>query len=208
MKSGIYSITNIINNKRYIGRAVFIKNRFATHKRQLKDNKHKNNYLQNAWNKYGEENLLFEILEECEENLLNIKETFYIKKYKSLIRENGHNLQEPNGQTYRQNKESNEKVRNFQLGKPKLKESIEKCKLTKLKNGYKSDPKICIQNAIKLRKKVYFFDLNGVFIKEFESTVEANKYFNLNNAISSTIKKGEKLCMVILVTQKIIILIF
>ena len=59
----IYKITNIINNKIYIGSAIDTYNRFSKHKSQLNKNKHHNSYLQNSWNKYGEQNFKFEIIE-------------------------------------------------------------------------------------------------------------------------------------------------
>ena len=49
---GIYKITNKINNKKYIGQSIHVKERIAEHKNQLKNNTHHNQYLQNAYNKY------------------------------------------------------------------------------------------------------------------------------------------------------------
>ena len=75
---GIYSITNTLNNKRYIGYSIDIQRRWATHKRDLKNNKHENDHLQKAYNKYGEDAFKFEIIEECtkENTLLLQKRTF------------------------------------------------------------------------------------------------------------------------------------
>ena len=56
MVVGIYCIRNKINNKYYIGQSIDIKNRWKEHKYNLRHNKHVNNKLQNAWNKYGEKN--------------------------------------------------------------------------------------------------------------------------------------------------------
>ena len=59
MKSGIYKIINNINNDFYIGSAKDLDKRKASHFYNLKTNRHINNHLQNAVNKYGIEN--FEI---------------------------------------------------------------------------------------------------------------------------------------------------
>ena len=61
---GIYSITNINDNKIYIGSTFksFI-GRFKQHYNKLNQNKHPSLYLQNAWNKYGENNFIFRIVE-------------------------------------------------------------------------------------------------------------------------------------------------
>ncbi len=63
--SGIYKITNLINNKFYIGSGKCIRKRFYAHKTELKHNKHTNSHLQRSWNKYGEENFKFEVLVTC-----------------------------------------------------------------------------------------------------------------------------------------------
>jgi len=62
MDSGIYVIENKRNGKCYIGSSSNLKNRFYNHKILLKNNKHYNNFLQNAWNKYGDKNFNFQIL--------------------------------------------------------------------------------------------------------------------------------------------------
>ena len=69
--TGIYQIVNIINNKRYIGSASNLINRKTAHFNNLNKNKHENNKLQRAYNKYGKENFNFEVLLYCDkENLL------------------------------------------------------------------------------------------------------------------------------------------
>jgi group I intron endonuclease len=75
--SGIYTITNIINNKIYIGYTINFLQRWSVHKHELKRNIHHNIHLQNAWNKYGEEAFEFEILEECEEQFLVSEEHYW-----------------------------------------------------------------------------------------------------------------------------------
>ena len=75
---GIYKITNLENKKFYIGSSKNISQRWAKHKALLRHDKHENPKLQSSWNKYGEENFKFEILEECDlENLL-IREQYYL----------------------------------------------------------------------------------------------------------------------------------
>jgi group I intron endonuclease len=59
----IYRITNMANGKYYIGSAESYERRRWQHVYELKRGKHKNPRLQAAWNKYGEEMFVFEILE-------------------------------------------------------------------------------------------------------------------------------------------------
>jgi group I intron endonuclease len=60
---GVYIIRNIVNNNIYIGSSVNIKKRFCQHRNSLRKNKHHNKYLQHSWNKYGEENFEFVVIE-------------------------------------------------------------------------------------------------------------------------------------------------
>lgn len=63
IKPVIYSITNILNNKKYIGCAVDFNKRRIRHLSELRCQRHHSSYLQNSFNKYGEPNFVFEILE-------------------------------------------------------------------------------------------------------------------------------------------------
>jgi len=76
--SGIYSITNINNEKVYYGSSSDITRRFINHKNELKNNKHKNLYLQNAWNKYGEDGFIFKIEEKLSSKQLQEVEQYYL----------------------------------------------------------------------------------------------------------------------------------
>jgi group I intron endonuclease len=59
----IYQITNMENGKYYIGSAESFEQRVWQHKNYLKRGVHKNPRLQAAWNKYGADVFVFEILE-------------------------------------------------------------------------------------------------------------------------------------------------
>lgn len=63
INKGIYKIINILNQKYYVGSSINLEERKQKHFRTLRRNKHVNDYLQNAWNKYGEENFKWEIVE-------------------------------------------------------------------------------------------------------------------------------------------------
>lgn len=75
---GVYSITNTVNSKVYIGSSVNIKQRFRRHKHDLLHNKHGNKHLQSSFNKHGLENFEFKIIECCEDCNLQDLENFYI----------------------------------------------------------------------------------------------------------------------------------
>lgn len=62
-QSGIYAIRNTISGKLYVGSAVHLKNRWKSHRSNLTLNKHHSEKLQRAWNKYGSDAFVFEVLE-------------------------------------------------------------------------------------------------------------------------------------------------
>ena len=66
MSSGIYKITNIATGDFYIGQSINIEKRKIYHLWELHKNRHSNEYLQRAYNKYGKENFVFEIILYCE----------------------------------------------------------------------------------------------------------------------------------------------
>lgn len=79
----IYKIENLVNGKVYVGQTrVGFKKRLNEHLYALKKNSHNNDYLQNAWNKYSEENFSFSIIVSCEINELDRLETEWISYYK------------------------------------------------------------------------------------------------------------------------------
>ena len=68
LNNGVYKITNLITNDLYIGSSACKKgflNRFEHHKHSLRRNLSPCLKLQNSWNKYGEDNFSFEIIEVC-----------------------------------------------------------------------------------------------------------------------------------------------
>ncbi len=69
---GIYKITTLDDGSFYIGSSINISSRWKRHISQLKNKTHSNYYLRKKYQKYGLENLRFEIIEFCEK--LNIKE--------------------------------------------------------------------------------------------------------------------------------------
>lgn len=87
---GIYSITNNITNKKYIGSTTrSFEERWQTHKRQLKSGTHHCKPLQKEWDEYGEEAFSFEIIEfVAEDSSVLDREQYYIDLYSGLYNVN------------------------------------------------------------------------------------------------------------------------
>ena len=76
IKCGIYKITNVINGKIYIGQSINILNRWIQH-RCSNDNMP----IHRAMRKYGVDNFILEILEECDRTELDEREIYWIGYY-------------------------------------------------------------------------------------------------------------------------------
>ena len=87
----IYKITNLINNKAYIGQTINIKNRFMQHCLPIKNKVSQVSLIKLAINKYGKENFIVEELYFGPD--YSEKEKEFIKFYNTLT-PNGYNLQE------------------------------------------------------------------------------------------------------------------
>ena len=209
--SCIYTITCLIDNKIYIGRTIKWSKRKVVHKSLLKNNKHKNTHLQNAWNKYGESNFSFEILEEYEPEFLCSMENWWCNMLNSHNENYGYNIEptSPFGviSCAKETKEklskihknriiSNEtkqKMSKSQTCKKRSKESIKKGIETKKKNGYKM-PELS-KNKISefFKKPIYQMDLEENIIKKFDSTLDASKILNLSRfGITNCLNKKTK----------------
>lgn len=111
---GIYCIKNKINNKVYIGLSKNLERRKIQHISCLRGGYHFNTKLQNAFNKYGEENFEWSILEYTDLDSLSDKEVYYIKKFNSV--EKGYNIE--NGGLYNKeiSEETKQKLSNSRIG--------------------------------------------------------------------------------------------
>lgn len=117
--SGIYCIENLTNNKKYIGYAKDIFKRWNDHKNQLKRSVHANRYLQGSFDKHGEDNFIYYIVQEMEYNQRQLKlmEIYWIAYYNSFIEDGcGYNLTR-GGDGTSLSKETKEKISKSMMGK-------------------------------------------------------------------------------------------
>ena len=91
----IYQIKNLVNNKIYIGQTIRpIHKRIYEYKSALKFNRCYNQYLLNAFNKYGWNSFEFTVLDTAStSDELNKKEVFYIKKFDTTNKRIGYNIE-------------------------------------------------------------------------------------------------------------------
>jgi group I intron endonuclease len=75
---GIYEIRCLISGKSYVGSSKSIRSRWSQHRNALRRGNHTSPRLQQAWNKHGERQFVFKILEECAPDVLFEREQFWI----------------------------------------------------------------------------------------------------------------------------------
>ena len=111
----IYSITNLINDKKYVGQTRYkrVETRWGQHKRGQSGAK----LLPSAFSAHGLENFKFEVICICTEEDANNKEIQYIKELDTLS-PNGYNLQ-TGGTVAGHSSETIEKIKNKLKGVPK-----------------------------------------------------------------------------------------
>lgn len=208
-----YNISNVLKRYRYpiscvymisIGKYIYIGSTYIFSKRKfehlwnLKNKIHTNGFLQNLYNKYGEEKFIFSILEECEMNmnsLINCEQK-YIDKYRNDKNYTMVNLSPIAGTTLgvKQSKETCEKKRKSMIGKNKGKiRTKEQCESqSKRQKGriISEEHKMKISNKLKGKintnkpKKFINYDNTIYSYKDFAILVGLNK-----NTIYTCVKK-------------------
>lgn len=193
---GIYKITNLIDNKVYIGQTVNYRKRKNSHLSSLKENKHHNEHLQRAFNKYGENSFEMELLEECKIEELDDIEIKYIKELDTCNHDKGYNMMY-GGQIYREftkevrlkmseagkgrkfTDEHKKKISLAQKGKKISQESINKSIATKKRNKEhwgEKNPNALISD--KIAEQIIIDLLKGILANDI-----SNKYQVSNDVV-------------------------
>lgn len=177
---GIYKIENKINNKKYIGLSLDILNRWKEHKKGLSENKHHNRHLQRAWNKYGEENIIFEIIELCDKEKLNQREVFYIHYYKTNNRKYGFNMNTGGGLQlgFKHSQKSKNLISKIQIGRKRNPEASRKTSEA-LKGKIPKNINIFLQRNIDISKPILCFDKKAQLINKYKSIQSCSKDLNI-----------------------------
>jgi len=90
---GIYKVTNKINKKFYIGKSKDIEKRWYGYKTFHGQHK-RDSYFLRALQKYGPDEFIFEVIEECSLENLNEREKFWIEKLQARNQEIGYNMRQ------------------------------------------------------------------------------------------------------------------
>lgn len=213
----IYKTTNLVNNKIYIGKRIFTKDKFFNNKYYGSGK-----LLKEAIIKYGLDSFNREVLEEVDNELLEEREVYWIKFYNSNNLEIGYNLTIGGNSKYGRKignmsnetkKKISESVSKYLVEnghpfqdknhsdetKEKIKNKLKGRKLTnehirKLADGHRglkyNKPekvkKIKIDQSIKIKQ----LSMDGYFIKEWKSIMEAARELNIDRSGISRACRG------------------
>lgn len=167
IKFVIYKILCKVNNKFYIGSASWYSKRKDKHLWGLRRNTHANKYLQNAFNKYGEENFEFSIVEQCNKENLIEREQFWLDITNCYDRRIGFNILKiaESSLGRKMPKSGKIKIGNFWRGKKFSEQRIKELKERTTKNQGKA---------------ILVFDKDDNLIYEFPSISETSRQLGIS----------------------------
>ena len=187
MSIGIYRFQNQITKESYIGQSINLEERYNRHKRSYINGT--TDFYQ-AIQQYGWNNFSYEILEYCPVKDLNDREVYWIAYYNSY--HNGYNMNKGGS-----NKSSVDYEQVFDLWKqgkkPKEISELMGIGLSTtyiVLNSFPESASAINSNEVLEKFKVYQYDLDGNFIKEWSSRKAVQRELNIYaTAIGKVINK-------------------
>lgn len=215
METGIYTIKNKTTGKMYIGSTtVGIIKRLAHHYAMLNSNIHKNQYLQNAWNKYGEDDFEMEVLEYCDIEFCLSTEQYWMNMFNVTNKDLGYNINPLASGTPNMSKETIEKRRQTMIDNFKDETFKNKYKgrtpwnkgiklsdehVEKLKNAnrvFTEKGKLKKRNSLRNKcKEIEVYTLEGELLATFRSAIDLQEWSltsENNLPIKGRFSKGRK----------------
>lgn len=187
--SGVYTITNLKNNKIYVGETFDVHRRLKSHKNDLINARHGNIHLQRAFDIDGLNLFIFELLESYPISICPAMEHYWCNILKTHDPNFGYNIRLTTtlGKVGKHSDESKRKLSLAHTGKIISIETRKNMSLAQLKRDnaggqYRSpEAKLKIaQTNISRQKTVYQYALDGTFLKEWESRKTASEYIGIS----------------------------
>lgn len=182
-KSGTYHILNLVNKKLYIGSTNNLYKRMYEHYNNLIQNKHPNKHLQNAWNKYGEDNFRFFVngINEDVSNLISDEQfriDLFVKHSPDLL----YNINLTAGSVlgFKHSNETKKKLSESHLGKKPSEETRKRMSITRRSqlHGAKLTEQDIINIKLQIRANI--------------SIRKISEEFNIDVSQIYRIKRGEQ----------------
>jgi hypothetical protein len=125
-----------------------MRKRWIRHRCTLLNNDHDNRHLQGAWDKYGRENFVFEVLEKIDDlNILTEREQYWMDRFEVMSADKGYNMCPSAGSMlgHRHSKNTIEKMKQNSYWKGKklpkyIREKISQSRVTRGVSAGKNNP--------------------------------------------------------------------
>lgn len=196
----IYRITNQVTKKQYVGQTIDLDTRWHHHRTKKNSNCR---YLKFAFNKYGMDNFVFELICVCFDDDMDAYEEKYIEMYKTLV-PNGYNLRK-GGNSGRHHEETKRKISMALKGKryydinPRLgKHHTDECKKQiseshKKRYATEEGKQTIRETTIKYKNRsVIQCDVHGNVIEEFVSLKQVAMKLGVSLASVSMVCSGKR----------------
>lgn len=193
----VYNIINVITNEKYIGSSSNVMQRFSVHKHNLRNNKHKNPKLQSAYNQYGENCFVFEIIEYISDiKQLKSREQHYIDLYNSVL--NGYNVfpNSENGLDFKHSKKTKQLFSKNRIGDKNSFYKKHHSDLSKQKISLANKGKKHSLEAVNKTREGHFKPIINITTGvEYPNIKSASMFYNVSNtAISNVLRGKAKTC--------------
>ena len=186
---GIYKFTSKTTGLSYIGQSIQLERRYQSHMDEAKQDRRNSKWYQ-ALREQGKENFDYSIIEECKAAELNQREIFWIAYYDSF--HNGYNST-PGGQSkiydpqpiydaWDEGLSISEIAQKLNIGHSCVHYNLIGYKKYSTQESNRRGGKIARQKVLINQKNfyIYQYDLNGNFIKEWNSCKEINRALGYN----------------------------
>jgi group I intron endonuclease len=186
----IYKITSPMGRE-YVGKTWNFKKRLASHRYSVKKKNASHMILINSFKKYGFDEHIFEIIEVCDDDIMNEREMFWIKELNTYTIDNHMGMNMTLGGEGQRGKLDDRRksiaVNNlFKNGHPfkgKHHTEANKKAQSEFVTKYNLETGRCVpkwgaeKGRLVVMESIVCYDLDGNFIKEFESYTEAGKEY-------------------------------
>lgn len=181
--SGIYRITCTATGKIYIGSSINLHKRWLEHCGGLRRGDHGNQKLQRAWDKYGAQSFIFEVLElVLIPEFLTAREQYWIDKLKPFG-DNGFNMAPTAGSTLGRkfSPETKKKIADAQRGKKESPET--RAKLSAMRKGQPMPWLVGRKQSPETREKNRIAQLGNTRRLGIKHTAETRAKMSANSTI-------------------------
>jgi len=186
--SGIYKITCTANGKIYIGSSINLHKRWNEHQRHLLNNHHHSPLLQRAYNKYGKEKFILEIIELVMPWSLIDRENYWLETLKPYDNKIGFNISpraEAGMNGRKHTPESRKKMSIAQTGKKHTLEQKEK--IAAVHRGKTKTPEAIAKTAAFHRGR----KRSPETVERIRIAVTGRKCSDKSKAVTSVLHKGK-----------------